>query len=54
MQQLDSSINRKYEGAGIGLTIASNIIKKMKGSITLHSREGEGSTFLIEFYLEPA
>lgn len=54
MQQLDSSINRKYEGAGIGLTMANEIVKKMGGSITLHSREGEGSTFLIDFLLEPA
>ncbi|MBI4764494.1 MAG: histidine kinase, partial [Deltaproteobacteria bacterium] len=37
----------KEEGTGLGLSIASRIVEKHGGSIKLHSREGEGTTFLI-------
>ena len=46
--QIDSSLARKYEGAGLGLTIVNAIIKKMKGSLTIHSEMNQGTTFLIE------
>jgi light-regulated signal transduction histidine kinase (bacteriophytochrome) len=37
----------KYEGTGIGLAIAKKIIDKHHGLLTAHSKEGEGSEFLI-------
>lgn len=50
--QLDGSLSRKHEGAGLGLTIANALIKKMGGSFTVHSVVNEGSTFLIELPLQ--
>jgi len=50
--QIDSSLARKYEGSGLGLTIVNAIIKKMKGSLTIHSKIGQGTTFLIELPLK--
>ncbi len=34
-------------GAGLGLAIAHNIVRRQKGTITVQSEEGEGSTFSI-------
>ena len=50
--QLDSSISRQHEGAGLGLAIASAIVQKMDGTITLQSQPQQGATFLIEFMLK--
>ncbi len=43
--QADSSITRKYEGAGLGLAIAKRISKLMQGDMWVETVEGEGSTF---------
>jgi signal transduction histidine kinase len=37
----------KYEGSGIGMSIAKKIIEKHKGLITAHSHEGDGAEFVI-------
>jgi PAS domain S-box-containing protein len=36
------------EGTGLGLSISYGIIKEHHGSISAHSRKGEGSTFVVE------
>lgn len=45
--QVDSSKTRKYEGAGIGLSIAMNIVQAHKGTITVESAIGQGATFRV-------
>lgn len=37
----------KYEGSGIGMSIAKKIVEKHKGIITAHGHEGEGAEFII-------
>ena len=43
--QADASVNRKYGGSGLGLSIAKNLVHLMQGEMKVHSRLGEGSSF---------
>ena len=43
--QADVSVNRKYGGSGLGLSIAKNLVKLMHGQIHVQHREGGGSHF---------
>ncbi|KGX85954.1 ATP-binding protein [Pontibacillus litoralis] len=45
----DKSRQRKqrHSGTGIGLSIAKNIIEAHRGSITVYSKEGDGTTFTV-------
>jgi two-component system, sensor histidine kinase and response regulator len=45
--QADSSMTRRYEGAGIGLSIAKSITDAHGGNIELDSRLGGGSIFTV-------
>ena len=45
--RVDSSHNREIEGNGLGLAIARSIVEAHKGKITVHSTEGEGTTFTV-------
>jgi PAS domain S-box-containing protein len=45
--QVDSSKARRYEGAGIGLSIAKNIVEAHGGAISISSQAGQGSTFTV-------
>jgi len=45
--QVDSDLNRSYGGLGIGLTLASNYITRMKGYISVQSEVGKGSKFTV-------
>jgi PAS domain S-box-containing protein len=46
----------EYPGTGIGLTIIQKSVELMNGSVSLKSREGEGTTFVVRFptRFEPA
>ncbi|MBN1410038.1 MAG: substrate-binding domain-containing protein [Spirochaetales bacterium] len=46
--QLDGLEKRKYEGTGIGLAFAREIIEMHDGSIDVESTEGKGSVFTIK------
>lgn len=47
--QVDSQDNQK--GTGIGLALAKSIIEAHKGKISVRSRKGEGTTFVVELPL---
>ncbi|WP_340117225.1 ATP-binding protein [Pelagibius sp. 7325] len=42
--QIDSALNRKYEGTGLGLPLTKALIEMHGGSLELESRLGEGTT----------
>jgi len=48
------SDRKKYEGAGLGLSIAHRIITLLKGEIAVESEPGKGSRFAIRLPLEPS
>ncbi|MEJ2360805.1 MAG: HAMP domain-containing sensor histidine kinase [Gammaproteobacteria bacterium] len=45
--QGDSASTRRYEGVGLGLTIAKRFVEMMQGTISVRSRVREGSTFTV-------
>lgn len=45
--QVDGALNRRFEGAGIGLSIAKSLADAHGGRIDLESEVGEGSTFTL-------
>lgn len=49
--QGDLGLNRKYGGTGLGLSICSQLASLMKGRMSLHSVEGEGSIFTMQIPL---
>ncbi|HUZ46225.1 MAG TPA: response regulator [Terriglobia bacterium] len=43
--QADSSMTRRYGGTGLGLKIATNLVKMMEGRLWVESDPSQGSTF---------
>jgi CheY-like chemotaxis protein len=50
-RQADSSTSRAYDGSGLGLAIARRYAEMLGGSISVASRESEGSTFTLSLPL---
>ncbi len=49
--QADGSITRRFGGTGLGLTIASKVVKHYNGKIWVESEEGKGSVFHFTLHL---
>ena len=45
--QLESPYNKRVRGVGLGLAIVAELLKMMKGSISVESKEGQGSCFTV-------
>jgi len=51
--QVDSTLGRKYEGTGLGLTLAISLTEAHDGTFALHSEKGVGTTATITFPPHP-
>ena len=50
-RQADASMNRRFGGTGLGLTITTHLARLMGGEVSLESAEGHGSSFHVELPL---
>jgi protein-histidine pros-kinase len=48
-QQLDSGLNKKYQGTGLGLALTKRIVQALEGQVEVQSTPGEGTTFSAIF-----
>lgn len=52
--QVDTVRNKNIEGTGLGLSISQRLSQIMGGNITLESKYGEGSSFIIQIHQREA
>jgi PAS domain S-box-containing protein len=50
--QVEDDCRRRYQGAGLGLSIVKRLVELQEGRLKLESRLGEGSTFIVYLPLE--
>ncbi|MCB0429236.1 MAG: PAS domain S-box protein [Flavobacteriales bacterium] len=53
-EQAHKGNTRKYGGTGLGLSIVKRLTKLMDGTLKMRSKEGKGTTFIIDLPLEIA
>jgi Histidine kinase-, DNA gyrase B-, and HSP90-like ATPase len=46
--QADTSLTRKHQGSGLGLSISRELVRRMGGDIRLNSEEGKGTEITVE------
>jgi len=46
--QIEHYLNKKYQGSGLGLSLAKKLIEILNGTITVKSEKGKGSLFIFE------
>jgi signal transduction histidine kinase len=47
-QRLDPELARGVGGTGLGLFISRELVVQMNGSLSVESREGQGSRFMVD------
>ena len=45
--QIDSALQKKYRGTGLGLSLSKKLAEVLGGSVAMHSEFGVGSTFFV-------
>ena len=51
--QIDSGLNRKYEGTGLGLPLTQKLIDLHQGNIKIESEKGKGTKVILHFLANP-
>ena len=52
--RVDPNLTRGVGGTGLGLYICRELARRMDGRVSVRSREGEGSTFVVDLPLVSA
>ena len=47
--QAESGLDRKYEGAGLGLPLAKDLMELHQGTLALNSESDKGTTVTLRF-----
>jgi len=50
--QVDSGMNRKYEGTGLGLALVKSMAEMHDGDVVIESGENEGTVVTVRFPAE--
>jgi signal transduction histidine kinase/CheY-like chemotaxis protein/HPt (histidine-containing phosphotransfer) domain-containing protein len=53
-QQADVTMSRRFGGTGLGLAICRPMVEALGGALTVESRLGQGSTFVVRLPVEAA